>query len=92
MFEQPLARLWFVATPTDTPHTDGELLIRLGPARVTSWKRRCTLAEAWMVDGDSGRLQDGEGWTPQEIHQSILFRHTIYYRPLASEELFASSH
>jgi hypothetical protein len=40
-----------------------------------------------MLDGHSGRLQDGEGWTPLDIHQSILVQPTIFHRPLASEEL-----
>jgi hypothetical protein len=40
-----------------------------------------------MLDGHSSRLQDGEGWTPLDIHQSILVQPTIYYRPLVSEVL-----
>jgi hypothetical protein len=40
-----------------------------------------------MLVGHSSRLQDGEGWTPLDIHQSILVKPTIYYRPLASEQL-----
>jgi hypothetical protein len=39
------------------------------------------------LDGDSGRLQNGEGWTPRSSDQSILELQTIDYRPLASEEL-----
>jgi hypothetical protein len=43
-------------------------------------------SKAWMVDGD------GEGWTPPLFDQSILILRTIYYRPLASDELNTSSH
>lgn len=32
------------------------------------------------------RLQDGEGWTPRDIHQSVLPLRTICYRLLASEQ------
>jgi hypothetical protein len=61
-----------------------------GPRR--SWSgyivdRRRTPAEPWTVDGGSGCLQDGEGWTPRYIHQSILVQCKIDYRPLASEVL-----
>jgi hypothetical protein len=38
------------------------------------------------VDGDGGGMQDGEGWTPRDIHQSVGVAGTIYYRPLASEQ------
>lgn len=72
-----------MATPA-APHTR---TANCRAERVTSWKSRCTLAKAWMVDGDSGRLQDGEGWTPRRLHQSILATSTICYRPLASELL-----
>ncbi|EAT84953.1 hypothetical protein SNOG_07487 [Parastagonospora nodorum SN15] len=49
---------------------------------------RCrTPAEPWTADGDSGCLQDGEGWTPRCIHQSILVQGPICYRPLVSEVL-----
>jgi hypothetical protein len=40
-----------------------------------------------MLDGHSSRVQDGEGCTPLDIHQSILVQPTIYYRPLVSEVL-----
>jgi hypothetical protein len=76
-----------VATPTRTPHTDGVLLVREGHGRVTSLEMGRTPAGAWMLDGHSGRLQDGEGWTPPVVHQSILVELAIYYRPLASEQL-----
>jgi len=76
-----------VAIPASTPHTDGVLHVREGHGRVTSWEGRHTLAEAWIVDGDSGRLQDGEGWTPRCSGQSVLVLPSIYYRPLASEVL-----
>lgn len=32
------------------------------------------------------RLQDGEGWTPRNVRQSILCMGAIYYRLLASEQ------
>jgi len=34
------------------------------------------------MDGDSGLLQDGEGWTPRKLHQWHAAARTIYYRPL----------
>jgi hypothetical protein len=80
-----------VATPTATPHTGGVSQVRAGHGRVTSRISRCTLAEAQTTDGDSGLLQDGEGWKPQCIHQSILVMGTIDYRPLASEVLMATT-
>lgn len=76
-----------MATPTRTPHTDGVLLVREGHGRVTSLEMGRSPAEAWMLDGHSGCLQDGEGLTPPVVHQSILVELTIYYRPLASEQL-----
>jgi hypothetical protein len=80
-----------VATPTITPHTGGVSQVREGHGRVTSRISRCTLAKAQTTDGDSGLLQDGEGWKPQSIHQSILVVGTIDYRPLASEVLMATA-
>lgn len=81
------ARLWTVATPGHTPQPDGELLGRSSPGRVTSWERCCIPVEACMADGDSGRVQDGEGWTPHGLRQSALATTTICYRPLTSETL-----
>lgn len=37
------------------------------------------------------RLQDGEGWTPRNVHQSILMLGTICYRLLASEQYAPSA-
>jgi hypothetical protein len=78
--------------PYNTPHTDGELQGRKRSGRVTSWKNRCAPAESLKVDGDGGLRQDGEGWTPQSLHQSECTTTTIYYRPLSSEELRCPSH
>lgn len=90
MFKQPLARLWSVssvATPASTPHTDGVLHVREVMVGLHRGKFVAPRSEAWTVDGDSGLLQDGEGWTPPRLDQSILMFSTIYYRPLASEQL-----
>lgn len=76
-----------MATPASTPHTDGVLNVREGHGRVTSWKGGRTPVNAWTIDGDGGRLQNGEGWTPLYIHQSILIMHTICHRALVSEVL-----
>ena len=37
------------------------------------------------------RLQDGEGWTPRNVHQSEMMLGTICYRLLASEQLALSA-
>jgi hypothetical protein len=89
MFEQRLRGhgLW---RPLQQPHTrTAYRKSEKGHGRVTSWKIRRTLARARMVDGDSSLLQDGEGWKPQSVHQSILLVGTIYHRPLGSEVLGA---
>ena len=78
--------------PYRTPHTDGEL-----QARGQCWSgyivkkvlhpgQKLGLWMATVV-----RLQDGEGWTPRNVHQSILVLGTICYRLLASEQLALSA-
>jgi hypothetical protein len=37
------------------------------------------------------RLQDGEGWTPRNVHQSVFALGTICYRLLASEQPASSA-
>lgn len=43
-------------------------------------------SEAWPGMATVVRLQDGEGWTPRNIHQSVLMLGTICHRLLASEQ------
>lgn len=72
--------------------TNGRRIARPRGSRSGYIVDRCrTLVEARVVDGDSGRLQDGEGWTPSCSGQSVLVLCSIYYRPLASEELTPSA-
>ena len=79
--------------PYRTPHTDGEL-----QARGQCWSgyivkkvlhpgQKLGLWMATVV-----RLQDGEGWTPRNVHQSEMMLGTICYRLLAPEQPTASSH
>lgn len=79
--------------PLPAPHT-GRANCRVGqqPGRVTSWKKGGTLARSLTVDGDSGLLHDGEGWTPRKVHQWERQGTPICYRPLRSEQLVQISH
>ncbi|KAF2622583.1 hypothetical protein BU25DRAFT_480274 [Macroventuria anomochaeta] len=87
MFEAAATRLWSVATPYRTPHTNGELQSRVGcwsgyiVERVSHPGQKLGMWMATVV-----RLQDGEGWTPRSVHQSILVMGSICYRLLASEQ------
>ena len=73
--------------PYHTPHTDGELQSRVGcwsgyiVEKVLHPGQKLGLWMATVV-----RLQDGEGWTPRKVHQSVLALSTICYRLLASEQ------
>jgi len=79
--------------PYHTPHTDGELQSRVGcwsgyiVEKVLHPGQKLGLWMATVV-----RLQDGEGWTPRNVHQSVLRLGTICYRPLAPEQHAAYSH
>lgn len=78
--------------PYRTPHTDGELQVRgccwsgYIVEKVLHPGQKLGLWMATVV-----RLQDGEGWTPRNVHQSILLLGTICYRPLASEQVTLSA-
>jgi hypothetical protein len=88
MFSQPAWWLWPVVTPTHP--TQGRRIA--GPREVGAGyivEKLFHPGRSLKMDGDSGPLQDGEGWTPRRLHQSMPATTTIYYRPLSSEELVA---
>jgi hypothetical protein len=86
MFKQ-LLRGYGLWQPLQAPHTQTayctseRVMVGLHRGKVVAPRQKLE-----MVDGDSG-LQDGEGWTPRYIHQSILVLLSISYRALTSEEL-----
>jgi hypothetical protein len=88
MFEAAATRLRSCGNPYRTPHTDGELQAREGcwsgyiVEKVLHPGQKLGLWMSTVV-----RLQDGEGWTLRNVHQSILILGTICYRLLASEQL-----